>query len=82
MKETTGTTIKIKWDWFGVIFAIVALILNAEQIIYCWPCYMVSAVFMTIHFIPKKEYPFLLLTAVYFCLDIWAWYSWAVKVAN
>ena len=76
MKRNGGKIIKIKWDWFGVVFAIVALILNADRNIYCWPCYMVSAVFMAIHFIPKKEYPFLLLLVVYFCLDIWAWYSW------
>jgi len=79
MGRKDGKGINMKWDWVGVFFAISGLILNAQQSIYCWPCFMYSTVFMGIHFLPKREYPFLFLTSVYFCLDIWAWYSWTVN---
>ena len=79
MKNRLGNIFRNKWDWIGIIFAILGIVLNAQKIIYCWPCYMASNVFMTMHFLPKKEYPFLLLLSVYFGLNIWAWYSWTIN---
>ena len=79
MKKKDGSTFKIKWDWLGVVFAIAGIALNSQKMILCWPAYMISNIFMALHFAPKKEYPFLLLLAAYFVLNIFAWYSWAIS---
>jgi len=41
--------VKLKADHVGVGLAIVGLFLNANMIIWCWPCYMMSNVFMAFH---------------------------------
>ena len=68
---------KIKFDYFGVVFAILAILLNSHKNILCWPSYMLANIFMLIHFAPKKEYPYLFLLITYFCLNIYAWIEWA-----
>ena len=70
---------KLKADHVGVGLAIVGLFLNANMIIWCWPCYMMSNVFMAIHFIPKREYPYLFLLVVYSILNTYGWYQWATE---
>ena len=67
---------KIKLDWFGVVFAIAGIVLNSQKIIYCWPCFMLSNVFFGFHFDHKKEKAYFVLLIVYFALNIFAWTEW------
>ena len=76
MLKKDGRSFKIKWDWIGIVFAIAGIVLNSQKMIMCWPAYMISNIFMGIHFLPKKEYPYLFLLTVYFLLNIFGWYSW------
>jgi len=69
---------KIKFNWIGVVFAIIGIVLNAHKNIYCWPCYMSSNIFLGLHFAPKKEYAYLFLLVTYFVLNAWAWCQWSL----
>ena len=70
---------RLKLDWIGVVFAITGILLNSQKIIWCWPCFMLSNIFLGLHFGPKKEKAYMVLLVTYFCLNVFAWVQWAIK---
>ncbi len=66
----------ISLELVAVVLTLLAVVLTARQVIWCWPLAMVSVTLYAVVFFQAKLYADMGLQALYFGLAIYGWWAW------
>lgn len=64
-------------SWIASIISLVGTLLNAFQIIWCWPLWLIGNLFWIYWSIKKKEWAQTVLWTAFQIGNIIGWYHWA-----
>lgn len=63
-------------EWIATAVSLIGLILNAQQIIWCWPVWCISNILWIYYTYKTKQFAQLLLWAAYTVVNVWAYFEW------
>lgn len=66
-------------SWIGAVFTISGTVLNAYQIIWCWPIWITGNLLWIYWSFHKKEWAQFSLFTVFQLSNILGWYEWSIK---
>jgi hypothetical protein len=65
--------------WVGAILVILGYYLNANQNIYCWPCWMMGNVLVGLYCMSKEAYSAAVMSFILIILNIYGYLNWLDK---
>jgi nicotinamide mononucleotide transporter len=64
--------------WAASILSLVGLFFNTQEIILCWPIWIIASSLWIFWSIKKREWSMLSLWAVYTIMNVYGWYQWTL----
>jgi nicotinamide riboside transporter PnuC len=64
--------------WIATTLTVSGVILNASQIIWCWPIWIIANIFWIYSSFKKKDWPQFVLFAVFTITNFYGWYVWSI----
>ncbi len=67
-------------SWIGAVFTVVGTLLNAYQIIWCWPIWMIGNCIWLYWSYSKKEWAQFFLFSAFQLSNTIGWYQWSIMM--